>query len=251
MVKLQPSKLATRVRFPLPALFFIQHNTQTPMKNATLPHLAVTALLALASTSALAEAPPPCDKIAADVREAVAKEPSKVLLIVEDALVINESCACEIVTTAIVASSADASLAQQIVETAVAVAPKMTAVIQDCAANALGAQPAVTSSGKQGVGKQGAGPVESGKEPAFSVQPPREEASVDYGHGGRVDIRGVYLTLPAAGGFIVTDEEVDERERDGKVIVRREIIRERKVVVVPVSPTAPKPGDPKPGDPKH
>lgn len=220
------------------------------MKIATISNLAVTALLALATSQALAETPPPCEKIAADVRDAVAKEPSKVLMIVEDALVINESCACEIITSAIVASSADEGLAKQIVETAVAVAPKMTAVIQDCAAAALGAQPASNEeSGKQGAGKQGAGKQGAGKEPAFSVQPPREEGSADYTHGGRVDIRGVYLTLPAAGGFVVVENE--EHEREGRVKVRREIIRERKTVIVPVSPTSPKPGDPKPGDPKH
>jgi len=219
------------------------------MKTATTLILAVAALLAQTTTQALAESPPSCAKIAADVRDAVAKEPSKVLMIVEDALVINESCACEIVTSAIVASSADQALAKQIVETAVAVAPKMTAVIQDCAAAALGAQPATASNnGKQGAGKQGAG-----KEPAFSVQPPREEsAGTDYNHGGRVDIRGVYLTLPAAGGFVVNDDDGDDdvEEHGGKVKTRTKIIRERKTTVVPVSPTSPKPGDPKPGDPK-
>ncbi len=221
------------------------------MKIATTLTLAVAAFLTQTTSQALAESPPSCAKIAADVREAVAKEPSKVLMIVEDALVINESCACEIVTSAIVASSADSALAKQIVETAVAVAPKMTAVIQDCAAAALGAQPAPASSnGKQGAGKQGAG-----KEPAFSVQPPREDSATgtDYNHGGRVDIRGVYLTLPAAGGFVVNENRDDDdrvEDHGGKVKTRTRIIRERKTTVVPVSPTSPKPGDPKPGDPK-
>lgn len=226
------------------------------MKTAALKNLAVAACLALTASVVLADpaapaaAPPPaavpaapsCDKIAADVREAIAKEPSKVLMIVEDAMVINESCACEIVTSAIIASSADQALANQIVATAEAVAPKMAAVIRDCAAAALSTQVASTTSGKSGAGKQGAG-----KEPAFSVQPPKEE-TVDYTHGGRVDIRGVYLTMPAAGGFVVAEDE--EKSHDSKTYKRTVIVKERKTVIVPVSPTSPKPGDPKPGDPK-
>lgn len=217
------------------------------MKIAAFKNMAVAACLTLAASGAMGDPAPSCDKIATDVRDAVAKDPSKVLMIVEDALVINESCACEIVKAAIVASSADEALMKQIVATAVAVAPKMTAVIQECAAAAMGAQTAVETSGKSGAGKQGAGKQGAGKEPVFSVQPPKEE-TVDYSQGGRVDIRGVYLTLPAAGGFVVTED--DDDSHDSKTYKHTVIIKERKTVIVPVSPTSPKPGDPKPGDPK-
>lgn len=74
-----------------------------------------------------------CDGIAGDVATAVQKDPGKVLMIVEDALVINESCACEIIKAAIAASKADPALVNQIVQTGISVAPKMSGVIMDCA----------------------------------------------------------------------------------------------------------------------
>jgi len=74
-----------------------------------------------------------CDSIAQDVTAAIAKNSANMLMIVEDALVINESCACEIVKAAIVAAKADSAMVNQIVQTSIAVAPKMSGVIMDCA----------------------------------------------------------------------------------------------------------------------
>lgn len=74
-----------------------------------------------------------CTEISNDVKVAVEKDPSKVLMVVEDALVINEGCASDIVKAAITASKADPTLAGQIVQTAVTVAPKMAGVIKDAA----------------------------------------------------------------------------------------------------------------------
>ena len=192
------------------------------------------AAVVIASASAYAGTTTPCDKISQDVRDAVAKDPSKVLMIVEDSLVINESCACEIVKSAIVASSADEALVKQIVETAVAVAPKMTAVIQECATGAATGT-AVAASGKSGAGPDGS---------AVSVQPPKDgssEGGSDYNHGGRVDIRGVYLSLPAAGGVVVTNNGSNTSTNTGTRTKTTVIIRERKVIVTPVSPTKPDP----------
>jgi hypothetical protein len=62
-------------------------------------------LMAMTTLVCGAEPAPKCSKIAQDVAESVTKEPSKVLMIVEDALVINESCACEIIKAAIQASA--------------------------------------------------------------------------------------------------------------------------------------------------
>ncbi|MBL9117468.1 MAG: hypothetical protein JNJ83_20845 [Verrucomicrobiaceae bacterium] len=203
------------------------------MKTIQLP--AWAASFALATSLSFAGTSTPCDKIAQDVRDAVAKDPSKVLMQVEDALVINESCACEIVKAAIAGANADAELTKQIVETAVAVAPKMTAVIQECAAGGTVEQPAVAS-GKNGAGKNAN---------AFTVQPPKEDTSTtDFNQGGRIDIRGIYLSMPAAGGFLTTDDLKDHDEHDdsGKGgRTRTKIIRERKIIIVPVSPTRPDP----------
>lgn len=74
-----------------------------------------------------------CDEISRDVSSAIKKDPTKVLMIVEDALVINEACSCEIIKAAITASQADAVMVNQIVQTALSIAPKMSGVIVDCA----------------------------------------------------------------------------------------------------------------------
>ena len=204
------------------------------MKTLQLP--AWAASFALATSLSFAGTSNPCDKIAQDVRDAVAKDPSKVLMQVEDALVINESCACEIFKAAIVGANADAALTKQIVETAVAVAPKMTAVIQECAAGGTAVEPAVVS-GKNGAGKNAN---------AFTVQPPKEDDSngADFNQGGRIDIRGIYLSMPAAGGFLTAEEldghdDEDDSGKGGRT--RTKIIRERKIIIVPVSPTRPDP----------
>ncbi len=143
-----------------------------------------------------------CDQIAKDVRESVTKEPGKVLMIVEDALVINESCACEIIKAAIQASNADAAMSKQIVQTAIAVAPKMTGIIVECAE--------AVSPGAGG----GAQVMKSGKS-AKSVEPlggPVAEPKDDI--SPRADIRGIYLMQPAVGGIINTEETPEEESTD-------------------------------------
>lgn len=164
-------------------------------------------LMALATPLAIgADEAPKCSRIAQDVTESVLKEPSKVLMIVEDALVINESCACEIVKAAIAASKADAPMVKQIVATAVAVAPKMSPIIIECANAASPGAPDVTGSA-----------TSSGKD-AKSVQPvhvQEPESTSDYSSSGG-GIRGVYLMAPAVGGFFaaVPDDDVDDPDED-------------------------------------
>lgn len=213
MVKRQPSKLATRVRFPLPA-------PDTQLQPIRLMNSAIRtritglslALLSVAA-STLASSPPNCDKIAQDVRESVTKEPSKVLMIVEDALVISESCACEIVKAAITASKADKPMVKQIVQTAIAVAPKMSPVIIECA-NSVSpgtvaisdkAETASTNSGKDAKNVLPGG--------AEAIQPPKEKGS-DYS-GGIAAIRGVYLMAPAVGGFVSNDDNGGGKDDGG------------------------------------
>lgn len=129
-----------------------------------------------------------CDQIAADVKTAVAKDPSKVLMIVEDALVINETCACEIVKAAITASSADAAMAQQIVQTALAVAPKMAAIITECAESVA---PGSTKSTKDIAKSEG----------------------TDFSDAWATNIRGIYLIQPAAAGVVTQFVETDDTEK--------------------------------------
>ena len=156
--------------------------------------------LGFASMVSLAKAgaPSTCDQISTDVREAVGKDPSKVLMIVEDALVINESCACEIIKAAIMASSADAAMVHQIVQTALAVAPKMAAVIAECAAAAApGSGEAVAAL--------------AGGKVAPSV--PVAEGT-NFSNAWATNIRGVYLIQPAAAGFITQVADSDDTDEE-------------------------------------
>jgi hypothetical protein len=178
--------------------------------------------IALLGSALLASAAPKCDDISNDVRKAISSDPARTLMIVEDALVINESCACEIVRAAIEASKADTKLKQDIVQTALAVAPKMAPMITECAgiegnvpvataaASATGA-PAyevpedaeVTYSGKSGKGAKSVLPV-------APVEPVEEFTYIPR------DIRGIYLIAPGGVGVIGqrTTEEVCEDDKD-------------------------------------
>jgi hypothetical protein len=167
--------------------------------------------LGLLALSTVLEAAPKCDQISQDVRKAVASDPAKTLMIVEDALVINEACACEIVTAAIEASKADESLKQQIVQTALAVAPKMAPAVTACV-GITGAVPTTlpdtaaegsgdaTYSAKNGKGAKAVLPIEP--------PPPVEE----FTYIPR-DIRGIYLIAPGGVGF-VTERTVEEVCKD-------------------------------------
>jgi hypothetical protein len=180
------------------------------------------ALLALFGSSFLAHAAPNCDQISGDVRKAISSDPAKTLMIVEDALVINEACACEIVRTAIDASKADESLKQQIVQTALAVAPKMAPAITECAgvsgnipvpvpaATAPAEDAEVTYSGKSGKDGKSVLPV--------TPPPPVEE----FTYIPR-DIRGIYLIAPGGVGVIgersvkeVCEDDKDENDKPKK-----------------------------------
>ena len=138
-----------------------------------------------------------CTDISNDVRVAVEKDPSKVLMVVEDALVINEGCAADIVKTAIIASKADAKMAGQIVQTGVTVAPKMAGVINDAASSVVpglaAAAPAageverpITVSGKN----PGKNPID--KNPVIPTSTP------DFFIPS--SIRGVFLLMPPISG---------------------------------------------------
>ncbi|MFM2179459.1 MAG: hypothetical protein RL015_3557 [Verrucomicrobiota bacterium] len=164
--------------------------------------LCLSLMLSMVHISAKAQTSS-CQGIADDVTTAVSKEPGKVLMIVEDALVINESCACEIIKAAILASQADASLVNQIVQTAISVSPKQSGIIMDCATsispNSLSAtdMTAGTTSGKDVKNPLPVEPAPSEPEEDFKPIPS--------------NIRGIYLMQPPAGGFI---PDLNGRKRD-------------------------------------
>lgn len=150
----------------------------------------------LAANSALAQAPGNCSEIASDVGVAVSKDSSKVLMVVEDALVINEGCAGEIVKAAIVASKADAALANQIVQTAISVAPKMTVAINEAAASVVPGMVAATPADADVVQPIAVSEKNPGKNPVVPVEAPAVEEDFFVPS----TIRGVYLIQPPASG---------------------------------------------------
>lgn len=166
------------------------------------------AVLGFMSTLHLANAgaPSTCDRISSDVSKAVTKDPSKVLMIVEDALVINESCACEIVKAAITAAGANDAMVQQIVQTALAVTPKMSAIIAECATVAApnSAETVAALAGGNGKSDGKKGSLEGTK-------------GSDFSDAWASNIRGVYLIQPAAAGFVtVTDTKSAKAGPTGK-----------------------------------
>lgn len=100
------------------------------MKNTTL-YTVISAVLALVAP-AFAEAPD-CHDVANVVKKAIVAHPEKVLDIVSGQIGQNESCACEVVKAAIVASDADKALVAEIVTVAIEVAPDKIRIIGQCA----------------------------------------------------------------------------------------------------------------------
>lgn len=198
----------------------------------------VAAFGLMAMGPAYADAPSSsCEDIAADVRSAISKDPGKTLMVVEDALVINESCACEIVKAAIAATHADQNLVQQIVQTALAVAPKMSAVITECAGVASDTAAPVTAAAVES-GKNPGGKAGVSVQPAPSVTPPSDGGGDGFFYIGPRDIRGVYLVQPAAsgfGGFVETDDEEEPTKGGGKGGTGIRVVRRH--THVPTSPS--------------
>jgi len=155
--------------------------------------LAILLGMAVASGSSVLAQSNSCEDISKDVSAAIQKDPDKVLMIVEDALVINESCACEIIKAAIVAAKADAATVNQIVQTGISVAPKMSGVITDCATAAAPGTNITNQAEATAV-------VPSGKNPDKSIvpiAPPEDEEFNPVGPG----IRDVYLIQPPTSGY--------------------------------------------------
>ncbi len=163
----------------------------------------IACLLLLATAPAVMAQAGSCSEIANDVRVAVEKDPTKVLMVVEDALVINEGCAGDIVRAAITASKADATLANQIVQTASTVAPKQVVAINEAAASIVpgvavaSAMPSAPAASEQPVALTSE--KNPGKNPVMPKNPvappaPEEDFFVP------ATIRGVFLIQPPASG---------------------------------------------------
>lgn len=162
----------------------------------------VTMAAALLVGSAEAAPSGECDGMQRDLAAAIQRDPAKTLMLIEDALVIQEGCATEIVKTAITASHADAELAEQIVKTAVNVTPKMADAINSAAAAAMPAAAiaAVTPpAGPDVVSGQGDKSVTSVTNGDYTVA---DTSGAGGGlEGGASSLRGIYfVSSPASAG---------------------------------------------------
>ena len=166
----------------------------------TMPSLIaiIACALSIMPTCVQAESSMDCTGIAANVTAAITKEPTKVLMIIEDALVINENCVCEIIAAAISASKADQQLVTQIVQTAISVVPKQSATIMDCAK--MASSGIVNSEVRAQVsGKESKNVTLESPEPETELESPEPN----------VPVRGVYLMQAPAGGFLPRTSDKD------------------------------------------
>ena len=172
------------------------------MKN-TIKYALFGAVLALI-TPAFADAPD-CYKVSTAVKKAIAAQPDKVLELVAAQVAQNESCACEVVKAAIVATNADKKLVANIVNVAVTAAPSKVRIIGQCAVavapDALAeVQAVVTKMAAVGgdSGYSAKGGDEKGGKPV--VTPPVAQNPLDFPNGGQLG-NPVGPTPGGPGGF--------------------------------------------------
>ena len=175
------------------------------MKNTL--KFALTALLFAAAPFAQANTLD-CVKVSNAVRLAVAADSDKVLEIVAKQIAANESCACEVVKAAIIASDAKKEVVAQIVDVAINEAPSMLRIIAQCAtAIAPDAQPNIQAilekydfAGSEGDSEKGA--LEKGGVPndVASANPLDFPASEGYGSSAARPEGGAAPVGPAPGG---------------------------------------------------
>ena len=156
------------------------------------------AILALV-TPVYAESPD-CYKVSTAVKTAVATHPEKVLELVATQVAQNESCACEIVKAAIVASGADKQLVAGIVEAAIEAAPSKVRIIGQCAVavapDGLAEVQAVVTKYGAAAGDSGADAKGGDEKGKTVVPPPIPSNPLDFPGKGPVG-----PTLGGPGGF--------------------------------------------------
>lgn len=136
-----------------------------------------------------------CYKVFATVKKAVAAEPDKVLQLVSMHVAQSESCACEVVKAAIMASDADKKLVAGIVEAAIESAPSKIRIIGQCAVavapDALSEVQAIVTQygaagGDSGHSAKGEKSAKSGKVVVVPPAPPKPWNPLDFPGEGPV-----------------------------------------------------------------
>ena len=185
------------------------------------------ALISLSGTVVAAD----CDDVGAKVKKDVAKAPSRVLVIVDEAISKNESCACEVVKAAIEAADAkkNGALVREIVVTAVNAAQGMAATIAECA---VAVSPSSAAEIKSGLSEVFEGAEGGGKNVYYSSKGAKEVVDEEPDFAPEpVVISGVYLiapVAPSAGGLSSEQlERAEERVEELLKLLRREQRRGR------------------------
>ena len=141
-------------------------------------------------TPAFADAPD-CNKVSVAVKKAVAAQPDKVLELVAAQVGQNESCACEVVKAAIVASDADKALVANIVNAAITAAPSKLRIIGQCAVavapDALAEVQAVVTKMSSNAGDSGYSAKGGDEKGKAVVVPPVVQNPLDFPNGGQLE----------------------------------------------------------------
>ena len=204
-----------------------------------------------------------CEDVARIVTSQIEEKPENVLIVVEDAMATHDKCACEIVKAAIVTSQANEKLVGEIVFTAVISSEKMAPTIAECAISVApdsasqirGALKRALSDGgdisaepvgyyEDNTGSGGGKEVVSSKNPSYGKEPPPiaepvEDPGFTFGRSP-LDVRGIYLLAPSAGGF------VERVEKEVIVKIKKRIMKVPRPPGGggPVTPSNPAPNSP-------
>jgi hypothetical protein len=212
------------------------------MTNRALPLIFGAVISILGAALAADPIPKPdCGLVLDKLAKDIASDATRVLLYVEDALTVNEACACEIVKTAITASRSDPMLTGEIVSSAVNAAPRQASTIGECA---LAAAPAAAKEIKKAMeaalgAEPKAGASEkvqseessSGKQPVSGKQPITTETRAAQKSGsesdewsefgsGAMTTHGIYLSSPASSGLSGEEEVIIKKVRSTIIRIR-------------------------------
>lgn len=149
----------------------------------------LAAVIAFAAGTAFAAAVD-CDRVGEKTTAAIEKNPSEILVVVNDMITKNDTCVCEVVTAAIKAVDADKEQVRQIVVTAVSAANTKAAEITECA---LAAAPGAATEIRAGLSEV----FEGGEAYSAKGKQVMVEETTDFGQDP-VAISGVYLISPGA-----------------------------------------------------
>ncbi len=138
MVKLQPSKLATWVRFPLPAPSFKSVRQNTMKKLAKLRTAAASFLLApILSTSLLgSESAETCSLASDTLKVGLKARPAEGLLLFGDAVKLSPDCLDDLIKVAIAEINPDDAVLKQIVHIALNEYPEEATIIAEASMEA-------------------------------------------------------------------------------------------------------------------